>query len=89
MIRFNIPPYVGTEKDYISQAIANHKICGDGEFTRKCNEWIEKETQTSKALLTTSCTHATEMAALLIDIQPGMRLLCLPTLLFPLRMRLC
>lgn len=71
MISFNIPPYVGTEKDYISQAIANHKICGDGEFTRKCNEWIEKETQVSKALLTTSCTHATEMAALLIDIQPG------------------
>lgn len=71
MISFNIPPYVGTEKDYISQAVANHKICGDGEFTRKCNEWIEKETKTSKALLTTSCTHATEMAALLIDIQPG------------------
>lgn len=71
MISFNIPPYVGTEKDYISQAIANHKICGDGEFTRKCNEWIERETKTSKVLLTTSCTHATEMAALLIGIQPG------------------
>ena len=70
MISFNIPPYVGTEKDYISQAIANHKIC-DGEFTRKCNEWIERETKTSKVLLTTSCTHATEMAALLIGIQPG------------------
>lgn len=71
MISFNIPPYVGKEKDYMSQAIANHKICGDGEFTRKCNEWIEKATKTSKALLTTSCTHATEMAALLIDIQSG------------------
>lgn len=71
MINFNIPPYVGKEKEYISQAIANHKICGDGEFTKKCNDWIEKKTKTAKALLTTSCTHATEMAALLIDIQPG------------------
>ncbi|MCM1415001.1 MAG: dTDP-4-amino-4,6-dideoxygalactose transaminase [bacterium] len=71
MIYFNIPPYVGKETDYIAQAIAEHKICGDGRFTRNCNEWIERTTGTKKALLTTSCTHATEMAALLIDIQPG------------------
>lgn len=71
MICFNIPPYVGKEKDYIGQAIAAHKICGDGEFTKKCNEWIERTAKTQKALLTTSCTHATEMAALLINIQPG------------------
>lgn len=71
MIYFNIPPYVGKEKVYISQAIAEHKICGDGRFTEKCNEWLEKTTKTKKALLTTSCTHATEMAALLINIKPG------------------
>lgn len=71
MICFNIPPYVGKEAEYINQAIASHKICGDGEFTKKCNSWIEKNTGTSKALLTTSCTHATEMAAFLCDIQPG------------------
>lgn len=71
MISFNVPPYVGKEKEYVYQAIDNHKICGDGEFTKKCSAWIEEKTGTEKALLTTSCTHATEMAALLCDIQPG------------------
>lgn len=71
MIYFNIPPYVGKETEYIKQAIANHKICGDGAFTKKCNAWIEEKTGTAKALLTTSCTHATEMAALLAGICPG------------------
>lgn len=71
MIYFNIPPFTGKETEYISEAIRNHKISGDGIFTRKCNEWIENKTGTSKALLTTSCTHATEMAALLADIKPG------------------
>lgn len=71
MIPFNIPPYIGTELKYIEQAINNCKICGDGEFTQKCTSWLEEATGTSKALLTTSCTHATEMAALLCDIQPG------------------
>lgn len=71
MISFNIPPYTGRELEYIRQAIENHKICGDGVFTKKCNQWIEKVTHTTKALLTTSCTHATEMAALLCGIQPG------------------
>lgn len=71
MINFNIPPYTGKENEYIDQAIHNHKISGDGIFTRHCNEWIEKKTGTAKALLTTSCTHATEMAALLCDIKPG------------------
>ncbi len=70
-INFNVPPYVGTESKYINQAISNHKICGDGEFTKKCSEWLKNKTGTGKALLTTSCTHATEMAALLADIQPG------------------
>ena len=71
MIHFNIPPYVGKEKDYIQQAIENHKICGDGDFTKKCNQWLEEKTGIKKALLTTSCTHATEMAAILLNIQEG------------------
>lgn len=71
MINFNEPPYVGKEVDYIRDAIANNKICGDGKYTKLCNEWLENKTETKKALLTTSCTHATEMAALLADIKPG------------------
>ena len=71
MINFNVPPYTGKELDYIKIAVENQKICGDGQFTKKCNEWIEKKTGTAKALLTTSCTHATEMAALLSDIKEG------------------
>lgn len=71
MIPFNIPPYTGNELKYIEQAIKNQKICGDGEFTKNCSTWLEQNTGTSKALLTTSCTHATEMAALLCEIQPG------------------
>lgn len=71
MISFNEPPFTGKELQYIREAIDNHKICGDGIFTKKCNEWFEKKTGTKKALLTTSCTHATEMAALLLDIKEG------------------
>lgn len=71
MIYFNIPPVVGNEMKYIQEAIQNHKICGDGEFTKKCNEKLEEMTGAAKALLTTSCTHATEMAALLTEIQEG------------------
>ena len=71
MINFNVPPFTGKEIDYIKEAINNQKICGDGQFTKKCNEWIENRTGTAKCLLTTSCTHATEMAALLADIKPG------------------
>ena len=71
MINFNVPPYTGKELDYISRAVENHKICGDGEYTKKCNAWIEEKTGTAKCLLTTSCTHATELAALLADIKPG------------------
>lgn len=71
MINFNVPPYVGNEVKYIEEAIANRKICGDGEFTKKCTQWIEQKTGTNRALLTTSCTHATEMAALLSNIALG------------------
>lgn len=71
MINFNVPPFVGTEMDFIKQAVDNKKICGDGAFTKKCNAWLEEKTGTAKALLTTSCTHATEMAALLCNIKEG------------------
>ena len=71
MIRFNVPPYTGKELEYIKVAVENQKICGDGEFTAKCNKWMEEKTGTTKALLTTSCTHATELAAILADIKPG------------------
>ncbi len=71
MISFNVPPYTGKEMDYIKECVEKQKICGDGTFTKKCNEWLEQKTGTAKCLLTTSCTHATEMAALLADIQPG------------------
>lgn len=71
MISFNVPPFVGKEKEYVMQAIDSHKISGDGAFTKKCSEWLEKRTGSPRVLLTTSCTHATEMAAILADIQPG------------------
>lgn len=71
MISFNVPPTVGKELTYIEEAIRSQKICGDGEFTKKCSKWIEEKTGTTKALLTTSCTHATELAAILADIKPG------------------
>lgn len=71
MIVFNVPPYTGNELDYISQAVKEQKICGDGTFTKKCNGWIEEKTGTEKCLLTTSCTHATELAALLAQVGPG------------------
>ena len=71
MIVFNVPPFTGKEMEYISQAVENQKICGDGEFTKKCNEWIEKRTGTGKCLLTTSCTHGLELAVLLSGLGPG------------------
>ena len=71
MIPFNKPPFLGTEFDYIKKAVNNQKICGDGEFTKNCNAWLENKTGASKALLTTSCTHSLEMAALLLGIKPG------------------
>ena len=71
MISFNIPPYVGTELDYVKQAVENHKICGDGAFTKQCNQWLSERFGSQKVLLTTSGTTALEMAALLCDLQPG------------------
>lgn len=71
MIPFNIPPFTGNELNYIQKAVMNHKICGDGDYTRSCSKWIEERTGTAKCLLTTSCTHAIELAALLSDIKEG------------------
>lgn len=70
MIPFNIPPHLGGE-NYISEAIASHKLCGDGQFTKKCNAWMEERFHAQKVLLTTSGTTALDMAALLCGLQPG------------------
>ena len=70
MIDFNVPPYVGKEKEYINKAIDNRKICGDGEFTKKSHKWLEEKIK-SNVLLTTSCSHSLDMAAILADIKPG------------------
>ena len=71
MIDFNVPPFTGKELEYMQQAIKNKKICGDGEFTKKCSHWMEEKFQANHVLLTTSCTHALEMAAVLTQVKPG------------------
>lgn len=72
MINFNEPTLVGKELDYIKDAVTvEHKLCGDGKYTRLCNKWIEDNTGVSKAMLTTSCTHAIEIAAMLCNIHEG------------------
>jgi len=68
---FNRAAITGREIEYVTRAIAEGPIHGDGPFTRACHEWLERLTGSPKALLTTSCTHALEMAALLLDLQPG------------------
>lgn len=70
-IPFNKPLFLGNEKKYLMECIKNSKISGDGNFTKKCHTWFEERTSTKKALLTTSCTHALEMAAILLDIKEG------------------
>lgn len=71
MIDFNIPPFTGKELDYVKQAIDAHKICGDGQFTRKCSAWLEQRFNAQKVLLTTSGSTALDMAALLCGIERG------------------
>ena len=71
MIPFNVPPCTGNEIKYIAEAIAAHKICGDGVFTKRCNEWLEKRFNAHKVLLTTSGTTALDMASLLCELKPG------------------
>lgn len=71
MIVFNEPPYVKTSKQYIEDAIQSNKICGDGKYTQYASEFFKQQTGVSNVLMTTSCTHAYELAALLADIQEG------------------
>ncbi|MEK6660037.1 MAG: dTDP-4-amino-4,6-dideoxygalactose transaminase [Campylobacterota bacterium] len=71
MIPFNKPPFTGNEEKYVLESIKSNKISGDGAFTKRCHKWFEERLECKKALLTTSCTHALEMAALLLDIQEG------------------
>jgi dTDP-4-amino-4,6-dideoxygalactose transaminase len=71
MIPFNAPPIVGTELDYMHAAMNSGKLCGDGGFTRRCQQWLEQRFNCHKVLLTPSCTASLEMAALLLDIKEG------------------
>jgi len=71
MIPFNVSPYTGAEEQYIKEALASKKLSGDGPFGKKCQDWFEKNLPANKTLLTPSCTAALELAAILIDIQPG------------------
>ena len=71
MISFNVPPYVGTELQYLIEVIESHKISGDGNFTKKCHTWMEEQFNAQKALLTTSGTSALDMAMLLCDLKQG------------------
>ena len=70
-IPFNKPPYTGNEDKYVLDAMASNKISGDGNYTKKCHKWFDENLQCYKSLLTTSCTHALEIAAILININPG------------------
>src|SRR5256886_6307219 len=70
-LRFNRPFLSGKEFEFMRQAVVDGKLSGDGEFTKKCHALLENELGAGKALLTTSCTHALEMAALLLEIKPG------------------
>lgn len=71
MIPFNIPTIIGTENNYINDVIRRQKLSGDGFYTKKCHDWFESKFSIKKTLLTTSCTHALEMSAILCDIKPG------------------
>ena len=70
-IPFNRPGLAGREQEYMAQALAQGHLSGDGPFSRRCHAFLERELGVARALLTTSCTHALELAALLLDIQPG------------------
>lgn len=71
MIDFNRPAFTGREMEYIQDAVKRGMLCGDGAYTRKCSEWMKEKFDVNHVLLTTSCTHALEMAAYLADIKPG------------------
>lgn len=76
MINFNEAPFWGTEIDFIKKAVASGHICGCGPYAKRCNEFLEQYTGSPKALLTTSCTSALEMAALMLDLKPGEEVIC-------------
>ncbi len=82
MIPFNVPLVTGTEAEYIRQALDSRKLCGDGPFTRQCSAWLENRFGARKALLTTSCSSALDMAALLCGLEPGDEVI-LPSYTFP------
>lgn len=71
MIHFNKPPYAGNEEKYVLEAMKSLKISGDGAFSKRCQKWFEERLSCKKTLLTPSCTHALEMAALLLEIKEG------------------
>ena len=71
MIDFNRPAFTGKEFEYIQDAVNRGMLCGDGIYTKKCSAWMEERFHVGHVMLTTSCTHALEMAAFLADIQPG------------------
>lgn len=85
MIPFNKPPVVGTELEYMKQAMESGKLCGDGNFTKKCEKWLEEQFHCHKTLLTPSCTASLEMAAILLDIKPGDEVIMPSFTLFRLR----
>ena len=71
MIDFNCPAFTGNELKYIEDAVKRGKLCGDGEYTKRCSRWMEERFQSRHVMLTTSCTHALEMAAYLADTAPA------------------
>ena len=81
-VPFNKPPFTGNEKQYVLEALSSGKISGDGEFTKKCQRWFEQQLGSKKTLLTPSCTHALEMAAILLDVQQGDEVI-MPSFTFP------
>lgn len=82
MIPFNKPPVVGNEEKYIHDTISKNRLSGDGEYTKKCDSWMENRFKAKKVLLTTSCTTALDMAALLCELSPGDEVI-LPSYTFP------
>ena len=71
MIPFNKPPYTGSEEKYLLEAARSNAMAGDGQFSKKCEGWFQKNFLVKKCLLTPNCTQALEMAAILINIKPG------------------
>ena len=71
MISYNKVPFLGNEEIYIKEVLKQGKLCGDGRYTKMCSQWLEDNLRINRAFLTTSCTHATEIAAMLCGIEPG------------------